>query len=272
MAERRFPGLLLAWRNLGESDLICDFFSEEMGRLSAVVKGGKRSKKRFFGLLLTGHYLDLVLASTRSPGLWRLQSAEMLTPHLGLRLDFRRFIAAAPVLELLLRATARHDPQPGVLGLALFTLERLQKARTRAEMADALIVFLVRLLAVLGYGLQLGFCLECGKPLSRMPEPRLSSAGGLVCRACGGQASTVAAPPGLIRGLEAACRLEPDQACRLSFPAGLSRPCLGFLAGFWRQVTGRDLPALGLAQRMLAAAMPVGGRLAEPGPRPRIGD
>jgi DNA repair protein RecO (recombination protein O) len=259
MAERRLPGLLLAYRNLGESDLLCDFFTEDLGRLAALVKGGKRSKKRFFGLLLTGHHLDLHLATTRSADLWRLSAAGLLTGHLGLRLDYRRFMAAAPVLELLLMATARHDPHPGALGLALFSLDRIQRARAKAELADALIIYLVRLLSILGYGLELGVCLECGRPLAGMQAATLSPAGGLVCRSCHGAPGALPAPVGLIRGLDAACRLEADQACRLRFPSDLAAPTLHFLAGFWRQVTGRDLPALGLAQRMLSANRVAGG-------------
>jgi len=57
-------GLVLRLNPVGESDILLDLFTKEIGRLKAVAKGGLRSKKRFTGLLLTGHLLDLGL----SPG------------------------------------------------------------------------------------------------------------------------------------------------------------------------------------------------------------
>ena len=42
------PGLVLRLRPLGESDLMVDAFTSSMGRITALAKGGKRSKQRFF--------------------------------------------------------------------------------------------------------------------------------------------------------------------------------------------------------------------------------
>jgi DNA repair protein RecO (recombination protein O) len=247
----RARGLVLRLRPGGESDLYLDLFTAELGRTTALAKGGKRSLKRFCGLLLTGHFLDLTLAPTKSGDLWRLEAAALINPHLGLRDHWQRWIMAGPVLELLLRAMAPHDPHPGALALALNTLARLERAEGRPEMGTALAVFLVRLLAELGYGLEFAHCLGCGKEADRVRQPRLSLAGGLVCEDCPPRHRERPAPPGLVKSLGAAMSLPPEALGRLRLSPALLTPALEYLGEFWREVTERDLHSLELAGDVL---------------------
>lgn len=247
MEPRRLHALLLRCRPLGESDLMLDCFSRELGRITAIAKGAKRSKRRFFGLLEIGHYLEIEVEPGRRGDLWLLLAARLLNPHLGLRQDWRRLLLAGPVLELLLRASAPHDSQPGALQLALDTLARLERGRGASESAAALAVFLLRLLSELGFAPRLEACLHCAKPAAQINEPRLSLDGGLVCPACPPGRKAVAAPPGLVAFLRAAQTMEPAALGRLRLSPALARPGLAYLADFWREISGHDLPALGLA-------------------------
>lgn len=248
---RQLSALVLRLRPVGESDVMADLFSREMGRVTGLAKGGKRSQRRFFGLLLAGHHLELDLLPGRRDDLWLMQGARLIAGHLGLRQDYRRLLMAGPVLELLLRAAAPLDPHPAVLDLALLTLARLERAGQTPEMASALVIFLARLLGELGYGLALESCLHCGRPLAQVAAPRLSLAGGLACHQCPPQAHDRQAPPGLVKSLDSAQSLEPAALGRLRLSPALLRPGLSYLADFWRHVTGHDLPSLGLALDLL---------------------
>ncbi|MFH1057226.1 MAG: DNA repair protein RecO [Pseudomonadota bacterium] len=262
MESRRLTALLLRARPLAESDLMLDFYTSELGRITAIAKGAKRSKKRFFGLLESAHLLAIAAEPGRRSDLWLLTGARLVNPHLGLRQDWRRLVMAGPVLELLLRGTATHDPQPAALALTLFSLARLERATTPAELAAGLLIFLTRLLSELGFGLSLGACLRCGRPHAAMAEPCLSLEGGLVCAACPvppeGHHPDAGQPPaprgggrpvplGLIGFLRAAQSLEPVALGRLRLSPQLARPGLTYLADFWRPVCAHDLPSLGLA-------------------------
>ena len=74
----RTTGLVLRLRPSAESDLMLDLFTRDLGRVTALAKGGKRSLKRFCGLLLAGHLLEVDLAALKSGDLWRLESASLL--------------------------------------------------------------------------------------------------------------------------------------------------------------------------------------------------
>ena len=259
MPSPALPGLVLRLRSLGESDIILDVFTSAMGRMTALAKGGKRSKQRFFGVLLDTHLLDMNLEPTKSPDLWRLASARVMVSHLGLRQDYRRLLAAGPILELLLRATPVQAPQEGVLELALTILARMEQGNGPAELGSALAIFLARLLDLLGYGLNLESCLHCGRPVEQMKNLRLTLGGGVVCPSCPAGHRDHQVPPGLVKFLVAARALEPRPLSRLRLPAGQLPLALGFLAEFWREVVGHDLPSLGLALRSIkdpALALP----------------
>ena len=247
-------GLILRAGVMGESDVRLDLFTHGLGRLSVVAKGGKRSQKRFFGLLLSGHLLKVNLAPSKKGGdLWRLDSAELIRAHAGLRWDYSRLLAAAPVWELLLRATAPHDPQPRALELALITLGRMEAATSRPELGSALVVFLVRLLDELGYGLSLEICPRCGRPAAGDRICRLALSGGVICTDCArGGAGEMEAPAGILKGFAAAGSLALANLGRLAFAESLLRPGLSFLTRFWQQVAAHDLPALELAARELS--------------------
>jgi DNA repair protein RecO (recombination protein O) len=236
---------------VGESDTLLDLFTRETGRLTCLVKGGNRSRKRFGGLLLSAHLLQVEVVPPRSGDLFRLQAAFLHESFLGLRLDWRRWLMAGPVLELLLRAFAPHAPHPSSLDLALLTLGRLAKAEDPSEMGSALLIFLTRLLSQLGYGLSLTACPLCGGSLTEVC--RLSLAGGLVCARCRPESQARQTPPGLVKGLLAAQTLEPPALARLRFPPALLCQGLDFVAEFWRRVLGHDLPSLDLAGQAMTA-------------------
>ncbi|WP_197281998.1 DNA repair protein RecO [Dethiosulfatarculus sandiegensis] len=243
---------MLRLSQLAESDMLVDLFTSEKGRITALAKGGKRSRKRFFGLLLTGHLLEIELLPSKKGGsLWLLAGARIMQNHLGLREDFRRFMASGPVLEILLRGTPAMDPMPQVLELAKATLARLSLAKGKAQTGSALVVFLTRLLALLGYRLHLSSCLVCGRPIKHNRECRLSLAGGHVCPHCRDNRFGVIVPAGLAKGLETAANLEVNALNRLSFSKAHLNPAMTFLTRFWQETLGHDLPSLGLALRLL---------------------
>lgn len=255
----RDAALVLRLNPVGESDVLVDLFTACQGRATALAKGGKRSQKRFFGLLLWGHLLEVDLAPTKSGGgLQRLEAASLLSPFAGLRDDYQRVMAAGPVMELLLRASAPMDPHPRALELAIHTLSRMEEAASIRELASLLLIYQARLLREFGYGLELGCCLHCGKKHQTTDPVCLSLEGGLVCGDCSrqsGAGNNLEAPAGLIKGLCAALEMEGDAAlARLGFPRSLTGPGLTFLGRFWQQIAGHDLPSLGLAAHTLTGA------------------
>ena len=232
-------GLLLRLRPFNESDLLLDFFSDQHGRLTALAKGARRSKRRFMGLLLSAHLLALELKPVKKSDLWVLESAQLLSNYLGLSQDYQRWLASGPILEMLLKGTAYSQPAPELLYLALLTLKRIERSHNSLERRTALLIFINRFLKEVGFALYLARCLKCG--LEQFPAG-LSLQGGVICCQCLPGQNPVSR--GLINSLLAGQTLAMDGLSRLSFTQNALNEGLPFVSAFARQILGNDLLSL----------------------------
>src|SRR5205085_1582572 len=91
-------GLLVRAVAFGEADLIATFFTETDGKLSAIVRGARRSSKRFGGSLEPMHELFLVLED-KGKELCTLKEAKIARARQGLTSDLDAMEAAGRALR-----------------------------------------------------------------------------------------------------------------------------------------------------------------------------
>ncbi len=168
----------------GESDVIVTLLTEKEGKISALVRGGRKSSKRVGGALEPFHTIHVHLEE-RGGDLATLREARLVRVRAGL-------VRALDSLEAAGRAMrwARHlfppkHPEPR----AWATLAELLDALDRGDGAPLALLASagLRLLRDAGYGLDLERCVRCGKPCPEGRTARVDAArGGLVCSECGG--------------------------------------------------------------------------------------
>jgi DNA repair protein RecO (recombination protein O) len=204
MAEFRTQALVLRTFDQGESDRLVHLYTEDLGRISAIAKGARRSRKRFPGRLEILTLLDIRVVDPPRSSLMRLEGARLVTPFESFTADLGRYAIACQLLEVLDRFTGEREPNPdlfhfitGVLGVVA------------DEAPDRLLALLVlaKTLARLGYRPQLTSCASCGRAISaRGPrvgfEPRH---GGTVCPTCC-ESEDVRIAPRLVLALDAGIR------------------------------------------------------------------
>jgi len=182
MLEIRTRALVLRTFDQGESDRIVHLYTESVGRVSAVAKGARRSRKRFPGTLEILQELDVRLVDPPRASMMRLEAARVIAPFEELVTDIGRYAIACQFVELLNRFTGDRQASPDLYVFASGLLGVL-----REERADRLLALLVlgKTLSRLGYRPQLAQCTECGLAIEIGEpagfEPRL---GGAVCEGC----------------------------------------------------------------------------------------
>lgn len=157
MIRWRDEALLLSTARFGESDAIVELFARAQGRVKAVVKGG--AGRRLSPVLQPG---DTLLAE------WRAR----LDAHLGtarvepsraraaaLMQDRDALAALASVCALLAAFLPERDPHDALLADTLALLDRLAAG---PGWARDYVFWELRLLAELGFGLDLGSCAATG--------------------------------------------------------------------------------------------------------------
>ncbi len=172
----------------GEADLIATFFTETDGKLSAMIRGARRSTKRFGGALEPIHELSIVL-DDKGKELCVLKEARIVRPREGIVSDLDLMDAAGRALRWVRHLCPARTPE----------LSAWDSLRALLDVLDAqfpplqhLAVFGLGLLADVGYAIDFERCVRCGKPC---PDGRPAfvdaAGGGLVCMTCGGARRTI---------------------------------------------------------------------------------
>jgi DNA repair protein RecO (recombination protein O) len=174
----------------GEADLIATFFTETDGKLSAMIRGARRSTKRFGGALEPIHELIIVL-DDKGKELCVLKEARITRPREGIVSDLDLMDAAGRALRWVRHLCPARTPERSAWDSLRALLDVLD---AQFPPLQHLAVFGLGLLADVGYALDFERCVRCGKPC---PEGRPAfidaAGGGLVCMTCGGARRTIGA-------------------------------------------------------------------------------
>jgi DNA repair protein RecO (recombination protein O) len=216
--EHRTRALVLRTFDQGESDRVVHLYTELLGRVAAIAKGARRSKRRFPGTLEILSIVDVRLVDPPRAALLRLEGAKLVRAFEGIPARLGRYAIACQFLELLNRATPDRQPQPELFQFAVGVLDVLD-----AETPDELLALLVlaKTLARIGYRPQLVRCALCGAdlPADAGRVGFVPAHGGAVCRSCS-SAEDQRIPVRLLRALESGLRqpLRSRGELRLSEP------------------------------------------------------
>lgn len=233
----RDEGVVLRTAPLAEADRIVTILTRRNGRVRAVAKGVRRTTSRFGARLEPATYVDLQLYEGRS--LDTVTQADILSPYgAQIATDYPRHTASAVMLEATERFTVE-ERQPA-LRIFLLLVGGLRTLAAR-EHAPTLVLdaFLLRALAVSGYGMALAECAVCGRD---GPHPNLSvSAGGVVCPECRqpGAASVSGPALRLLGDL-----LTGDWSGADASPTHVRREASGLVAAYLQWHTERGLRTL----------------------------
>ncbi len=176
----------------GDADSMVTLFTEARGVLSAVARSARRSRRRF-PALEPMHLLSVGLDERPGAEVAFLVESALARPRLALVASLDRMEAAGRALRWVRRAAPPHTPEPALwqeINALLDALDGLGNLDTPpgGPAPDALVAGMgLRMLAAVGWGLDLGGCVRCGKACDAGASAYLDTGeGGLVCRACGG--------------------------------------------------------------------------------------
>lgn len=181
----RSDALLLRRTPFGEADDIVHLFTERAGAVAGIARGARRSKRRF-AALEPMHVLRITMEVSPNRELGRLTETVLARPRIGLTSRLETMNAAGRALRWLRRAAPQRAAEPRLWAEINGLLDRLD-ALAEGTAAPVLAGAGLRLLVLLGWGLDLEGCVRCGK---RCPDNARTmvdvAAGGVVCRDCGG--------------------------------------------------------------------------------------
>jgi DNA repair protein RecO (recombination protein O) len=169
----------------GEADRIVTLLTRDHGRLSAMARSARKSKRRFAGGSLEGFAWISVELTFGRGALARLVSARVTRSFPCLLGDLARMSAAGVLLRLARDLVPERVPDVGLYDALSEMLSALDDPAVPAKPLQ--LAAEAHLLALTGFAPMLSACAVCGKQPGQgqlaLFDP---TRGGLVCRACGG--------------------------------------------------------------------------------------
>lgn len=167
---------------VGESDLVLGLYTEALGRVSAIARGARSSRRRFAGALGTLVVSEVALSRRARGGeLWSLDQATPRDDHAALAADPIALGHAAYGLELVRELTPAEVPEPAILALVVALWRELAVGPAPSLLRG----FELRLCALLGSEVALELCAACHHALEHDDGAVFDpTRGGALCRAC----------------------------------------------------------------------------------------
>lgn len=174
--------MLLRSVDFGESDRIVTLLTESLGRVSALAKGARNSRKRF-GASLEPFQMIVASLSPGSGELMRLGEARVVRSFPMILGSLDAMQEAGRALEAIRNVAPQRHVEPRLLMLTEQLLETLNAGQVEGTFAKTSL----RVLEIIGLAPRLDACLVCGRvPAAGQSAMFDPARGGIVCRACGG--------------------------------------------------------------------------------------
>ncbi|HBI14284.1 MAG TPA: DNA repair protein RecO [Desulfobulbaceae bacterium] len=256
MSSGRTRGIILHVSDHGEADKIITLYSPDLGRVTGIAKGAKRSKKRFVNKLEEFSLLQIIYRPARGDGLFILSEADLENAYLSIRTHYDRYVVAMYAGELALRFTREHDPDPEIFSLLAWTMQELTEERDPLAVAA---FFHLRLLGAAGYEPQLARCGLCNAPVENGRDFALHvGRGTLVCARCLNEQREAVLPFSMqtLKFLQHAQHADLKNLTRLRLSRNNALEALRILHRYTQHLLQHDIHAWSQVRKLAGAQTP----------------
>jgi DNA repair protein RecO (recombination protein O) len=164
---------------LREADLLVTLFTRLEGKVRAVARSAKRSKRRFGGALEPLTFVRAYYEDREQQDLARLDSCDVLESPLAFAVSYPRAIALGHVAELLDELLPEREPNDAVFRLLLAVLAALHGA----DVWMPITYFELWMTRLMGYLPEFSECIVCGRALNGDRAFFHALSDGLMCTA-----------------------------------------------------------------------------------------
>lgn len=237
---RETDAVVLNCTEHGESDVIVTLYCQDVGRLSAIAKGAKKSQKRFVNKLELFSFLHVTYQQKANKSLAFLAEADLHTSFLHIRQDLELYTIASVIREFLLIGVRENEADIHIFRLSLWALHNLDQ---KQPPLPVLSLFLIRFYDYVGYRPDLQTCAYCGSAVSiRYRYSFDTTTGRINCSSCSPHLQKgLPLSHGTIKILQSAQDQPLDRLHRLKLSGSVLYEALSFLQSYGNQLFQREV-------------------------------
>lgn len=175
------PALVLRTRPFGESDMIVSFLTQDLGKITGIAKGAKRSRRRFMNSLEPFSLVNLHLKSYPNRSLAFIVAAELLVGFKQLVTSLVKISYASYMVEITEGLIAEREQNNLVFQHLRNGLSYLDENKPSLSFLTSFELVLLRLA---GYQPSLDSCKRCGDVRTTARWHFSFKDGGILCDSC----------------------------------------------------------------------------------------
>lgn len=174
--------IVLRRLDFGDTSRIAHFFTEEFGKLSAMVKGAKSPKSKTGLAIDLLNMVELVLYKKDTREVQLVSQVELLKHFSNIRDDFEKFRFASAVIELLATMITESEPHPKLFEGSVKILSLIDSSSENPKLL--FVKYFLFFLREFGYEFQFEQCSACGRVISKGEQASYNFEAGIFCADC----------------------------------------------------------------------------------------
>lgn len=183
--EYKYTGIILNKRDVGETDRIYTIYTLEGGKIRSLAKGVRKAEAKLAASLENITMADITIVRTR--GLGKITGSIVEQNFSCLKRDCDALMEIFLSLSIFDKLVDYENPDPEVFLLLknyLSAVDFLAKDEINEKYFLLRLGFLVKLLDLLGYSIEVNTCVSCRELLSENALSFSASHGGVLCANC----------------------------------------------------------------------------------------
>lgn len=173
--------IVLSKMNFGDTSSIASLFTEDLGKISVIIKGARSPKSKYGKIVVPMNYLSVVLYKKESREIQLLSSADVIEHFPNIKNNLRKLEYAFAVVELVKNLLAEHEVSKKIFKGIIKILRRLNSNDEKEEILFGRFFFFF--LKETGYEIQVNNCAICAKEKFENPV-YYSREKGFICNEC----------------------------------------------------------------------------------------
>ena len=168
--------------NFGDTSRIAQFYSEDYGKISAIIKGARSPKSKTGMLIDTTNLLQLILYKKESREVQLVKEIDLIKHYTRIRDDYDKLKYASAIIELITNLTLENDHSKRLFEgtVKIFSLLESTDENPKYLFAKYFLFFIKEI----GYEFQIRNCNVCGRELQKNSMISYNHKTGLMCSEC----------------------------------------------------------------------------------------
>lgn len=179
----KVKGIVLKEVQYNDNDKILTVFTDELGKVSCMAKGAKKTNSSLLAPCQFLVYSEFVLYKGTS--FYHINSAEIIDTFYNLRIDYDKLDMAYNITKVLMQTICEAEEAKEALSLFLNTMYVIENKDIPAKFVEA--IFKLKLISLLGYMPNIVTCKKCDKQVINKEDKEYFYSfadNNVICSAC----------------------------------------------------------------------------------------